>query len=152
VNSITDILAPERIRLDLAAKKKKQAIFELAELFRPEMGEETPGLAKQLFKREKMSSTGIGHGIAIPHVMTELVDRTLMAIGRSVHEIPFDSVDNRPVRLFFLLLGPPGSTAAHLKTLSKLSRIVTQASLREALLEIQDPHEVIELLRSEEEV
>ncbi len=152
MNSITDILAPERIRLDLASKKKKQVVFELAELFRSEVGEETSTLAKQLYKREKMSSTGIGHSVAVPHVMTELVDRTLMAVGRSVHEIPFDSVDNRPVRLFFLLVGPPGSTATHLKTLSKLSRILTQASLREVLLETEDPREVIEILRSEEEV
>jgi fructose-specific phosphotransferase system IIA component len=151
VNSITDIVTPERIMLDVEGKKKKAVIRELAELFEPDITGDPSQLVKLLLKREKMASTGIGHGVAIPHVMTEMVDETLMAIGRSSSGVPFDSIDNRPVRLFFFLIGPPASTAAHLKLLSKLSRIITDETMRRRLLEAQDAEEVIRILREGEE-
>ncbi|MFO7850299.1 MAG: PTS sugar transporter subunit IIA [Spirochaetia bacterium] len=146
--SIAEMMSPDRINLELKEKKKKKVIQELAEM----LGEtgivnDSSSLTKQILKRESMASTGIGHGIAIPHVLTDLVDQTLITFGRSSRGIAFDSVDNRPVYLFFLIVGPSSCSGEHLKLLSKLSRLLTDESFREKLLGAEKPEEVIELFR-----
>ena len=109
-------------------------------------------LANKIIDREAMASTGIGHGIAIPHCLTNLVDTTVMAFGRSLSGVPFDSADNKPAQLIFLLAGPQSATGAHLKLLSKLSRILTEKQFRIQLLDAQEAEEVIELFRRAEEL
>jgi fructose-specific phosphotransferase system IIA component len=153
VISITELLTSECIQLDLKERRKKRVIAELTALLEA-AGRISDGesLADRIVERESIASTGIGHGIAIPHCLTGLVDRTVMAFGRSEAGIPFDAADNKPARLIFLLAGPQTATAEHLKLLSKLSRLLTEKTFREALMAASSPEEIIELFRKGEEL
>lgn len=150
--SISELLSPECIQLSLKERRKKRVIPELTALL-DQAGKVSDGtaLADKIIEREALASTGIGHGIAIPHCLTNLVDTTVMAFGRSVSGIPFDSADNKPAQLIFLLAGPQSATGQHLKLLSKLSRILTEQQFRTHLFEAQEAEEVIELFRRAEE-
>lgn len=150
--SISELLSPECIQLSLKERRKKRVIPELTALLE-QAGKVSDGtaLADKIIEREALASTGIGHGIAIPHCLTNLVDTTVMAFGRSVSGIPFDSADNKPAQLIFLLAGPQSATGQHLKLLSKLSRILTEQQFRTHLFEAQEAEEVIELFRRAEE-
>ncbi len=151
--TISELLSPECIQMNLKEKRKKRVIPELTSLLE-QAGKVSDGntLADKIIEREALASTGIGHGIAIPHCLTNLVDTTVMAFGRSISGIPFDSADNKPAQLIFLLTGPQSATGAHLKLLSKLSRILTEQRFRSQLLAAQEAEEVIELFRRAEEL
>ena len=151
--SIIELLSPECIKLDLTEKRKKRVIAELTGLL------ETAGkvhdgnaLAEKIIEREAIASTGIGHGIAIPHCLTNLVDQTVMAFGRCPAGIPFDAADNKPALLIFLLAGPQAATGEHLKLLSRLSRLLTEKVFRDRLLAVKTPAELIDLFREGEEL
>jgi fructose-specific phosphotransferase system IIA component len=153
VISITGLLSPECISLELREKRKKRVIAELTDLLQSAgKVENGKALARKILEREAMASTGIGHGIAIPHCLTNLVDDTVMAFGRGTTGIPFDSADNKPAQLIFLLAGPQMATSEHLKLLSKLSRLLTEQQFRTQLFEAPTAEEVIELFRRAEEV
>ena len=79
---------------------------------------------RRLEEREKIMSTGIGGGIAIPHARTPEVGRTLVSLGRSREGVPFNAVDGKPVHAVFLILGPPDSSAEHVKVLARIARLV----------------------------
>ncbi len=150
--SITGLLSPECISLELRERRKKRVITELTNLLQSAgKVENSKALACKILEREAMASTGIGHGIAIPHCLTNLVNDTVMAFGRSTTGIPFDSADNRPAQLIFLLAGPQTATSEHLKLLSKLSRLLTEKQFRTQLFEAATAEEVIELFRRSEE-
>lgn len=139
--------------MSLNERRKKRVIPELTAMLE-QAGKVSDGtaLADKIIEREALASTGIGHGIAIPHCLTQLVDTTVMAFGRSTSGIPFDSADNKPAQLIFLLAGPQSATGEHLKLLSKLSRILTEQQFRTQLLEAQQAEEVIELFQRAEEL
>lgn len=149
--SISELLEPNWIKLELEARKKKQAVRELAGILSEAGIGPAASLASQVLKREKLSSTGIGHGVAIPHTLSEEVDRTVMAFGRSSNGIAFEAADNKPVHLFFFIVGPASSGAFHLKVLSKLSRMVTESSFRDKLMQASTADEIIEILREGDE-
>jgi len=152
VISITELLSPECIKLELKEKRKKKVILELSKLLE-QAGKvnDAKALSKKVIQREAMASTGIGHGIAIPHCLTDMVDQTVMAFGICRQGIAFDAADNRPVKLIFLLAGPPSATSEHLKLLSKLSRLLTEESFRNRIYEVETPRQLIELFRQGEE-
>ncbi len=146
------MLEEGKIDLDLKAGKKKQVIKELTSLM-DKTGRipDCAGIAKEILAREKSSSTGIGHGIAIPHKLTPLARETVMVFGRSSAGVAFDSIDRKPVHLLFFILGPENATADHLKLLSRLSRLLTQEAFRNELMAAKSEEEVIELFRRNEE-
>jgi len=147
-----ELLLPGGVKLDLGEKKKKRVIEELVGLLEPAGIEDHEKLAEKILEREKMTSTGIGHGVAIPHVLSDAVDRTVMVLGRSIAGIPFDAVDKKPVHLFFLIVGPASSTPEHLKILSKLSRMVTEQDFREHLVKAEDETEIRRIIADGEEM
>ncbi len=147
-----ELLLSGGVKLDLAERKKKRVIRELVGLLEPAGIKDYEKLAAKILEREKMTSTGIGHGVAIPHVLSNAVDRTVMVLGRSSAGIPFDSVDKKPVHLFFLIVGPASSTAEHLKILSKLGRMVTEPDFRESLMKAADEAEIRQIIASGEEL
>ena len=151
--TLTDMLSADCIKLDMEARRKKKAVIELVDLLAEAGKIEYPAeLADEIIERESLASTGIGHGIGIPHCLTNRLDRTVMAFGRSEGGIPFDAADSKPVHLVFLLAGPKTATAQHLQILSKLSRLLTEKDFREKLLEVHSPEEVVELFRQGEMV
>jgi fructose-specific phosphotransferase system IIA component len=152
VKTIATMLEEGNIDLELKANKKKQAIQELAGLMN-DTGRvpDCARIAKEVLAREKSSSTGIGHGIAIPHKLTPLARETVMVFGRSRGGVAFDSIDRKPVHLLFFIIGPENATADHLKLLSRLSRLLTQERFRDELMAAESGKDVIELFRRNEE-
>jgi len=139
------------IILDLKAKKKRDAINELVYCLHQEGRITEPEeVATSLLQREELSSTGIGHGIAVPHVLTEKTAETQVALGMSRTGIPYQSIDGRPVHLVFLILGPEGAEYAHLQLLSRLARFLNDDTFRRSLLEAVHEEKVVELFRKKE--
>jgi fructose-specific phosphotransferase system IIA component len=150
--TLWQILDPGCIELDLKARRKEEALAEMAALLaRAGRIGDPEELTRALLAREKLTSTGVGSGIAIPHAMLAGLEETLLAVGRKLEGLPFDAIDRKPVQLIFLLAGPRGRELSHLQLLSRLARLLRDASFRETLMSAQEPREVLELLRSREE-
>lgn len=151
--SLSKMLSPDCIQLNLRASDKKKAIRELVELFVAAGKLENPvELVDELLDLEKSVSTGIGDGIAIPHKLTRRATQTMIAFGCKKDGLDFASLDQQPVYLVFLILGPPGKVTEHLQVLSKFSRLLHNKLLRQQLLDAQQPDEVLEIIRCFESV
>jgi fructose-specific phosphotransferase system IIA component len=152
MNALADLLETGTIKLELEARKKNEALQELVELLhRAGRIEDPEATLGGLMEREKLTSTGIGSGIAIPHLLSPDVEQTVMAFGRKREGLRFDSVDNQPVNLIFLVVGPKHREYAHLRLLSRLSRLLHDGSFRRRLLEADTAEEILRILRREED-
>jgi PTS system nitrogen regulatory IIA component len=148
---LTDLLTLERIRVPLAATDKPAVLRELVELLAQLSGAPFEPLHTAVLEREAVLSTGIGHGIAIPHAKSPAVDKLWLVCGSSPDGIAFDSLDGKPVRLFFLLLGPDSAVGEHVKALSRIARLVRGDQVREALLGAESPEAFHQILVEAEE-
>ncbi len=151
---LSRILDRQCVRLELSASRKKEAIAELIDMVK-KAGKikniNTDSLLKDMLSREKISSTGIGSGVAIPHKLVEGLDKTVMAFGRKKEGINFDSIDGKPATLFFLILGKEGSSSNHLRLLSRLARLLHDPVFRDSLENAQNPDDVIDAIARQEE-
>jgi PTS system nitrogen regulatory IIA component len=131
---LSELLTPQRIRVPLLAADKQSAIRALVAV----AAEGTTATADDLFdaveEREAVLSTGIGHGVAIPHGRSGQVNGLLVSAGVTPEPIEFASLDGLPVRLLFLLVGPEHEAGLHVKALSRITRIVRHPLVRERLL------------------
>lgn len=148
---LTEFISPQLIRLELVSTKKLDAIKELISLI------DTAGFLtdaeaflKSVLEREKVGSTGIGKGIAIPHSRTSAVREVVVAIGRSTAGIEFEALDNRPVHLIFLIAAPVESGGLYLKALARLSRLLRYQEFRNELMEAKTVEDVIKIISAEE--
>jgi PTS system nitrogen regulatory IIA component len=134
--NIGDALRETCVIADLKGETKEEVLTELVSALK-EMGlvENVEEAVKVILDREKLGSTGIGDGVAIPHGKMKKLQNVLCAFGRSAKGIAFGAIDGQPVHIFFLLLAPEESTGLHLKMLSRISRIVRDASFRKKLIE-----------------
>lgn len=149
---ILDFLSKEAVKVDLEGKNKKEIITELVELLHTSKKIKDPKpVVKILLDREKLGSTGIGQGIAIPHGKTDMVKDIHAAFGISKKGIDFDALDGEPVNLFFLFIAPPDSSGLHLKALAKISHLLKDKYFREALREAKTADEVINIIKEEDE-
>lgn len=152
--NISDIIDSGCIRLELRARNKEAAVTELVRLLadsgRLDGLNGVEHYVAEVMGREKISSTGIGSGIAIPHILIPGVNAIMMAVGRSVKGVPFDSVDGKPAHLIFLIIGPQGRNNEYLKILSKLSRYLNDRGFFDALMKLKDPAEAVELVKERE--
>lgn len=152
MNTVSELLDARTIKLELEARKKNEALQELIELLHRAGKIQDPEAALAgLIAREKLTSTGIGSGIAIPHLLAEQAEETVMAFGRKREGLRFDSVDNQPVTLIFLIVGPKHQEYAHLRLLSRLSRLLHDESFRQALLEAETAEEILRIVTQEEQ-
>ena len=150
---VSPFLKEERIILELKAKTKEEAIKEVASLLKD--ASEIINLddfLKEVFEREKIGSTGIGKGIAIPHARTDNVKKFVIAIGRSEKGIEFQAVDKRPVKIIFLM-GTPKEEGLdeYLKILAHLMRLIDKEAFRSSLFSAKTAKEIIEIFKSAEE-
>lgn len=148
---LTELLTPDRIRVPLAAADKAGVLRELTELLAERAGTEAGPILSAVLEREQVLSTGIGHGIAIPHAKSSLVRDLTLVSGSSPVGVPFEALDGDPVRLFFLLVGPESAAGLHVKALSRVARLVRRESVREALLAAQTPEAFYQTLVEAEE-
>jgi len=148
---LSQILDSKCIKLSLEAKRKKDTIEEMVELLYKAGKIKNPQEVQEaLIQREKMGTTGIGGGIAIPHIMMREISHTVMAFGRKKEGVRFDSIDEEPVNLVFLLVGPKQDAGLHLKILCRLSRFLHNTRFKKALLEAKEGEEIIRIFQHEE--
>lgn len=147
---LSNLLTPQRIRVPMAATDKSGALRELVELVANGSGASPEELLRAVLDREALLSTGIGHGIALPHGKSPLVNELRVSAGVAANPIPYESLDGGPARLFFLLVGPESEAGPHVKALGRISRLVRNDELRERLLAAPDAEEFYRLLRDAE--
>jgi PTS system nitrogen regulatory IIA component len=136
--SITDIVAQAAVIPALKVNGKKQAIQELAARAAELSGLSERVIFETLLQREKLGSTGIGHGIAIPHGKLANLERLFGLFARLERPIDFESLDGQPVDLVFLLLAPEGAGADHLKALAQAARLLRDPEIANKLRESRD--------------
>ena len=102
-------------------------------------------------EREKLGSTGIGQGVAIPHGKSDSVESLVAALGVSKRGVDFESLDGEPVNLIFLLVAPPDSAGQHLKALARISRLLKDKFFRQALREAKSLEEIQRIIKEEDE-
>ena len=130
---IVDLVAPEGVIANLKATSKKQALQVLAECAAKIVGLHERAIFGTLLERERLGTTGVGVGIAIPHGKMPQIDRLYGLFARLDHPIDFEAIDDQPVDLIFLLLAPESAGADHLKALSQVSRLLRDKSFCEKL-------------------
>ena len=138
---LTDLLSLERVRVPLSARDKPGAIRELAQLLVEQAGGDLEDVVTAVEEREAVLSTGIGHGVAIPHGRSPTVPTLALVCGSTAEAIPFDAIDGEPVRLFFMLVGPERCAGQHVKALGRIARLVRGDALRRRLLAAASPEE-----------
>lgn len=126
---LSDILSADGVVPSLKASSKKQALQELAQLAAKQSGLDARLVFETLLQRERLGSTGLGQGIAIPHGKFAGLDRLYTVFARLPHPIDFDAVDDQPVDLIFLLLAPESAGADHLKALARISRLLRDPAI-----------------------
>jgi PTS system nitrogen regulatory IIA component len=149
---LSDILDEDNIIPDLKAKDKKGALEELAEaILSHQPSLDKSSLVKVLLERERLGSTGIGDGVAIPHGKFPGVSQPMISFGRSLAGLDFDSMDGQPAFLFFLLVAPENSASVHLKALAKIAKILKNSAFRKILMEAAGKHELYETIIQKDE-
>lgn len=133
IMEIADLLDTESVIAKLPATSKKQALQELAKRAAQITGVHERTIFDVLLERERLGTTGVGNGIAIPHGKLPELSRMYGLFARLEKPIDFDSVDDRPVDLIFLLLAPEGAGADHLKALARVSRLLRDRAVCEKL-------------------
>jgi len=149
---ITSILPREAMIASLSSRTRDQVLRELAHILStvdPNLKEEEVWAV--LCEREKLGSTGIGGGIAIPHGKLASAKHILACFGRSIEGIDFQSQDGEPTHLFFALIAPENAAGLHLKVLAKLSRLLKDKSFRENLYHAENADEIFQIFLKEDE-
>ena len=149
---LKDILSNNSIIIPLKSLKKEEVIEEMVNyLYQHKKIEDRDRILKAILDREKVMSTGVGDRVAIPHGKSDGVTDIVALFGITEHDIDFHSIDNKPVRLIFMLVGPPDQTGPHLKVLSRISRLMHKGEFRDRLLNSHTPEEVMAIIEREEE-
>ncbi|MDR0820569.1 MAG: PTS sugar transporter subunit IIA [Endomicrobium sp.] len=148
---IMDFLRKDAIIVDLKSTDKKSAIIELAETLKnTKKVKETDEIINIILEREKLGSTGIGQGVAIPHGKTGVLQEQMGVLGISHKGIEFNSLDGEAVHIIFLLVGPVEVAGQHLKALSKISRLFKDKFLRQAIKDAVAVEEVVKIIQQED--
>ncbi|MBR9988390.1 MAG: PTS sugar transporter subunit IIA [Gemmatimonadetes bacterium] len=148
---LSELLSIERIKIPLEAQNKDDLLRELVDVAASPAGAPArDDLLRAVREREAVLSTGIGHGVAIPHGKSSSVGELRMAAGRAAAPVDFDALDGQPVSLFFLLVGPESAAGPHIKALSRISRLVRKDDVRNKLVAARNPREFMDALKEAE--
>jgi mannitol/fructose-specific phosphotransferase system IIA component (Ntr-type) len=148
---LTELLTPDRIRVPLASRTKDAVLEELVQVLEQAgIVADSATVLRAVRQREEVLSTGIGGGVAIPHGKAEGVPGLAMAAGLVPEPIDFQALDGEPVRIFFLLVGPESAAGAHVKALSRISRLVRREDLRARLAAATSPDEFMAVVAEAE--
>jgi nitrogen PTS system EIIA component len=149
---ITDIITPDGIILDLKnCNSKRQVLKELSQQAAATLGIDPQRLLEALMERERLGTTGIGHGIAIPHARLGELDHLVGLFARLEQPVDFESLDDQPSDLIFLLLAPDSADADSLKALARISRLLRDPGLRQRLRQEVDRDAVYRMLTQKPE-
>lgn len=139
MNLISPILLPENVIVDAESTSKKRVLERAGILFESTRQVSRSQVFDSLFAREKLGSTGLGHGVAIPHGRTKGLRDAMAAFIKTQSPIPFDAPDGQPVTLTFILLVPERATDLHLQLLGELAQMFSDRDFREQLQASNDP-------------
>ena len=148
MNALTKILPAAQVLLDVDSSSKKRVFEQVGMLFEKHLGLGHALVFDSLFRREKLGSTGLGQGVAIPHGRIKGLKQAAGAFLRLKTPVPFDAPDGRPVNLMFVLLVPEQATEQHLQILSELAQNFAEQPFREALLAAPDSAAVVALFEA----
>lgn len=149
---LLDILVPECVKAPLDSAEKRAVIDELVDVLAlgGRVGD-PEALKEAVWTREQTRTTGIGHGLAIPHGKCPGLSSVAMAIGRPAEPLDFEAIDAQPVRLVVLLASPPDKTSDHIQALASISRLMTLDDFREKIYNAESAEAIYELIKSREE-
>lgn len=149
--NILDILDEESILPEIKSVNKKEVIEELAAVAARQNDDlELDLLVERLLEREKLGSTGVGDGVAIPHAKVSGMEKVTAVFGRSIAGVDFDSMDGKKAHLLFLLVAPESSTGSHLKALARISRLMQNSAFRAGLMEAKSREEIFKAFAEED--
>ena len=148
MSQLLRLLPPENVLLDLEATSKKRVFERVGLLFENNQGIARSTVFEALFAREKLGSTGLGHGIAVPHGRIKGLKEAKGAFVRLASPVPFESPDGQPVSLLFVLLVPEHATDQHLQILSELAELFSDRASRESLSVATDADRVRQVFSS----
>jgi PTS system nitrogen regulatory IIA component len=149
---LSDILSQNHVIPDLKAKDKKGVLAELVDVIvSSDPTLDKTSLVKVLLERERLGSTGIGDGVAIPHGKFQGLKRPIISFGRSRKGLDFDAMDGEPVFLFFLLVAPEDSASIHLKALARIAKIIKSRSFRSVLMQAPTGEEIYQTIIQNDE-
>ncbi len=143
---VTDLISTDGVLANLRATSKKQALQELSQRAAQVTGLHERTIFDVLMERERLGTTGVGNGIAIPHGKLTNIDRLFGLFARLEKPVDFDSIDEHPVDLIFLLLAPESAGADHLKALAKVSRLLRDQAVCEKLRGTDDAEALFAVL------
>ncbi|MEJ5375750.1 MAG: PTS sugar transporter subunit IIA [bacterium] len=147
---IADILIRERVIAELKSTGKQEVIQEMTAVLPSEVMD-LDRVVQVLMERERLGSTGIGEGVAIPHGKIPGLNSLIAAFGRSSKGVEFESLDGKPAHLFFLLVAPEDSAGAHLKALARISRLFKDGQFRKVLMGAKGVDEIYEAILEEDQ-
>ena len=149
----SEIIEENNIIPELKSGDKKGVLEELSEVISGhDFSVDRRTLVKVLVERERLGSTGIGDGVAIPHGKLDSIRHPIISFGRSKGGLDFDSMDGQPVYLFFLLVAPENSSGYHLQILAKLAKILKNSAFRKKLMEVETREDLYEtIIRTDDE-
>ena len=149
---VLDLLNENYIIADLKGESKEAVINELIDLFKEDPRViDLEKVRGAVLEREKIMSTGVGKGFAIPHGKTNAVNDILAAFAKTNRPIEYDSLDGHPVYLVFLLVGKDNLVSKHIKLLSRISRMMNKDEFREKLMKAKSSEEILGIFKKEEE-
>jgi len=146
--SILELISEECIKVPLEGTEKNEVLREMIHLLK-EAGkfEDEEAIYLAVRNREDLCSTGLGEGIAVPHAKTDAVSSITMAIGISPDGIEFESLDEKPAKMFFMILAPPSQAGQHIEILSEVARITRSAAFMRAIIHSENAKEVLEMFQ-----
>jgi len=148
---ITPLLQQDRVCVGLHGEMKDDIIHALVDLLEGHEGiRDLEAVRTAVFARERVMSTGVGKGLALPHAKTEGVEGMVAALAIVENDIDFESLDHQPVRIVFLLAGTPAAKAQHVRILSRISRLINEDAFRTRLLAAPDANTALQLIEEGE--
>ena len=145
------MLTPETISVGLEGSTKSEVLDNLVGVLEGHPAVKDLGRVREaVYAREEMMSTGVGKGLGLPHAKTSAVSDTVAAFAVTRQPVPFDAVDDEPVQLVFLLVGTKEARSAHIKILSRISRLMNRETSRRRLLSAMTPEEVLDIFAEDE--
>ena len=149
--TLLEILSSETTIVGLKGNSKEEIIEELVDcLDASNTISDRDKVLQAVVEREKIMSTGIGDGIAIPHGKSDAVQRLVAALGTHRHGVDFEALDGEPAFVFFLLVSPANVSGPHIKALARISRLLKNDEFKKSLIEASTPEEVLEAIAEEE--
>jgi fructose-specific phosphotransferase system IIA component len=149
---VNELLKPKYILTDFKSDKKDDVINELIDLLKgDEKVLDLEEVRKCVFDREKIMSTGVGKGFAIPHGKTNSVTDIIAVFGKSKKPIEYDALDGEPVNLIFLMVGKDTLVSKHIKLLSRISRLMNNDEFREKLVKAESKEYILKIFEEEEQ-